>query len=196
MSPFEQCQQVESRVMGRLLLPLIGHASDGHFVRTDKGALARHLQLTVGDVLMNSVQGDLVALEIKAEVRYTGNLILELWSNRNLSDRRSHAERGMNPGWMVHCRADWLLYYFESNGALYVIDLFALKQWAFGAGDMRGHLFDYPERVQWKHAQLNETVGRIVPISDLQEALGRRIHLRGLDDVLGRASCGDNDETV
>lgn len=154
-----------------VLLPYLSERSSG-LVITSKGRLARYLQLEVGDVLFNTPDEKLWAAEIKAEERWTGNLFLETWSNRNFSDRDSHAERGSNRGWMDHCRADLLLYYFLDADWLYTVDLFRLKQWAFGFGGQDGHIYDYPERAQSKYGQRNETCGRLVPIEDLARALG------------------------
>lgn len=173
MNGFESACGVEAR--GKLiLLPYLEQRSRG-MVLTNKGTLARHLQLIAGDALLNTHDEKLWAVELKIEQRHTGNLFLESWSNRNLENKASHAERGCNPGWMVHCRADLLLYYFLNTDDLYSIDLFALKRWAFGSGSESGHLYQYRERPQSAYQQPNDTHGRLVPLGDLARALGNGI---------------------
>ncbi len=175
MNAFDKASQVEARGM-QILRPHLSEISGGRYVLTAKGTLARHLQLIAGDALINTPDDKMWGVEIKVESRFTGNLYLETWSNRNLSDKESHADRGMNPGWLIHCRADVLLYYFLDTDDLFTINLFRLKRWAFGFWDgthsVPGRIYDFEELVQRKHAQKNETCGRIVPISRLKAELG------------------------
>jgi hypothetical protein len=185
MNAFANACMVEARAIARLT-PLFDDMSNGHFVHTNKGTLARWLQLTAGDVLLNTRDGKTVAVELKAEERHTGNLFLETFSNRNLTDRQSHADRGISRGWLDHCRADWLFYFFEDRDLLYVVDLFELKRWAF----VQGQIYKFRECVQRKYDQPNETVGRVVPVSVLSRALGRRFRVRNLSDVIRIANEG------
>lgn len=168
---FGQCNLIETEGR-RLLLPYLKERSDGALVLTEKGVLARHLQLIAGDALINTPDGRLWAIEFKVEQKHTGNLFLETWSNRNLNDKYAHAMYGSNPGWMVHCRADLLMYYFMDTDDLYTIDLFRLKQWSFGANDRRSNLYRWPEVAQRKYQQPNDAYGRIVPINVLRQELG------------------------
>jgi hypothetical protein len=171
MNAFDGARMVEARAMLRLR-PFIEEQSDGRFVVTDKGRLAPMLQQVVGDVLFNARRdGRLYAVELKAEARQTGNLFLETWSNRNLENRDSHAQRGSNPGWLYKLRADLLFYYFLDTDKLFVMDVFALKRWAFGGGRQEGRLHQYREVRQGKYEQANDTWGRLVPISTLRVAL-------------------------
>ncbi|HEX7122878.1 MAG TPA: hypothetical protein VF178_10950, partial [Gemmatimonadaceae bacterium] len=127
----------------------------------------RELQREIGDVLRNrSTESDTVeSIEIKAEQENRhGNLFLETWSNR----------RRRTTGWMFHCKADWLLYYFVLSDECYAVRLPKLQAWAFD----RGRIYDFPEREQQKYDQLNDTWGRCVPITTLCNEVGlRRIPL-------------------
>lgn len=183
MSEFDDARKIEAQAMSVLLPFLEEHSSRG-LVLTSRGTLARHLQLIAGDVLYNDENDRMWSVEVKCEEEQKyGNLFLETWSNRNLECRHSHAERGSNQGWLHHCRADILFYYFLSTDELYVLSLFRLKRWAFGFGDTPGRIYGYPERRQDKRAQRNDTWGRCVPIVDLERALGgamKKCNPRGL----------------
>lgn len=165
-----------------ILAPFLTERSyQGRWVRTAKGALAKELQEQFGDVLMNSDDETIHAIEIKIEARWTGRLFLETWSNRNLERRASHAERGSKPGWLVTQRADILMYYFLDTDILLALPLFRLQQWAFGAGSDAGFIYRYPELRQGKYDQLNDTWGRCVPVDSIEKALRvRRISVKQL----------------
>lgn len=182
MNAFASARGVEARSMA-LLAPFLEEAGN-NWVVTEKGTMGRYLQEVAGDLLLNDRRGRLWCVECKAEERYTGNLFVETWSNRNLEDPQSHADRGSNLGWIWKSRADLLFYHFLDADALYVVNLFHLKRWAFrdpsklrgervnGRADfMVGRLFDFPERGQSKYNQLNDTHGRLVPISILAAEL-------------------------
>lgn len=173
MNAFYAARGTEAKGMA-ILLPYLEERS-GRYVLTSKGTLARHLQLIAGDVLLNTVDEKLWAVEIKVEEKHTGNLFLETWSNRNLNDKSAHAERGSNPGWLVHCRADALLYYFLDTDDLYTINLFRLKRWAFGSSESAPHIYLHSEKPQSKYVQPNDTHGRVVPISVLHEEISSGI---------------------
>lgn len=169
MNAFDAAKSIELRSL-QVLLPFIEENSGGRFVVTDKGPLAKAFQEQCGDVLFNSASGRLYGVELKAEQKHTGNLFLETWSNRNLDDVAKHGERGSNPGWMVKVRADLLFYHFLDVDALYILPLFRLKQWAFGTATEPAHIYDYPERPQGRYSQLNDTHGRLVPLTVLKAA--------------------------
>lgn len=180
MNPYDNARKVEARSMA-LLAPFL-EDTDGRYVLTDKGVLSSFLQETCGDLLYNDRGGKVWGVECKAEERFTGNLFLETWSNRNLEDRRDHATHGSNPGWLAKTRADLLFYHFLEADRLYVLNLFALKRWAFRAASekrseragrvrperMVGRLYDFPVREQKKRTQRNDTWGRLVPIGVLE----------------------------
>lgn len=172
MTAFDQARQVEARGMAILTPFLKTRAHDGRFVLTGKGRLARYLQETVGDALFNSDADTIWSVEIKVEEEDCyGNFFLETWSNKNLSDKSSHAQRGSNPGWLLKLQADLLFYYFVASDELYIIDLFALKRWAFVHDNGRPNIDRFPEKLQGKRTQLNDTWGRCVPIATLMAAL-------------------------
>lgn len=167
MNAFDLARGVEAQAMVRLLPFVEERAQSGRYVVTDKGRLAPFLQEIVGDVIFNDKQDRMWSIEIKAERRFTGNLFLETWSNRNLENPDSHARRGSNVGWLAKLQADLLFYYFLDVDRLFIGQVFALKRWAFGHGKVEGRLYDYKEVTQAKYAQLNDTVGRLVSIADL-----------------------------
>lgn len=185
MTAFNATRNVEARGM-QLLLPYIQELSNGRYVVTNKGPLARYLQLSVGDVVYNDTREVMWAAEIKVEETRRPNLFLEIWSNRNLNERGRHAQYGSNPGWLYHSRADWLFYYFLDTDDLFVIDLFALQRWAFGFVHTDGREFDpqlfseeFRQAGQRKYVQRNETIGRLVPIDLLQKKLkGKMKHCK------------------
>ena len=178
MNAFETARMVEAAAMARLA-PFLRERTDGQYIILDKGPLAAALQLTTGDMIVRTVEGAVASIEFKVEKRWTGNLFLEEWSNRNLNDRGSHTARGSKPGWMVHLGADFLFYYFDDVDRLYVFNFFALKRWAFGFNDngrlIEGNIHRYPLCQQSKYIQLNDTLGRIVPIADLERDVGFKL---------------------
>ena len=191
MNAFDGASMVEARGM-TILLPFLEERAEGAcVVKLAKGRLARFLQATIGDVVFNERDtGALVSVEIKVEQRWTGNLFLETWSNRNLENPQSHADRGSNPGWLYKCRADALLYYFLDTDKLITCSVFALKRWAFAQDGentdqwgkpLVGRIWDFPEAPQGRYSQLNDTRGRLVPISVLRDEIGaKRIEVRQL----------------
>lgn len=185
MSAFDQGRLVEARSLA-VLGPFI-EATQERYVLTAKGRLAAYLQREVGDVLFNDRRGRVWSIELKAELRHTGNLFLETWSNRNLDEVASHAERGSTVGWLYTTRADLLLYHFVEDDRLYVLSVMALKRWAFMAPsrrstmsdpdasgvrrEMQGRLYDFAERAQAKYRQPNDTRGRLVPVTVLEREM-------------------------
>jgi hypothetical protein len=199
VTAFDQARLVEARSLA-ILEPLIVERH-GRFVLTGKGRLSAFLQRELGDLMFNGPDGRLWSVEVKAEQRFTGNLFLETWSNRNLADAFSHAERGCKVGWLVECRADLLFYHFLDVDRLYVLELFALKRWAFtdpsqrlrvaGGSDLVGRIYDFPEKAQAKYDQRNETCGRIVPLAALEREMvpaPKLLHPRQLLLDLGMAA--------
>lgn len=178
-----------------VLKPYIDERTDGRYVLTGKGTLARWLQESAGDVITNTQDGRMWTIELKTERKWTGNLFLETWSNRNLDNRNNHGNAGSNPGWLAKLRADLLLYYFLDADVLVSIDLFQLKRWAFGYvenddvinGNLYRHRWDasanacvpvFRERRQGVYVQANDTWGRIVPIGVIHQEIGARYVLR------------------
>ena len=182
MNAFSQASLIEARAMAVLLPYLKEQAFEGRVVLTSKGTLTRFLQECVGDAVLNTDDATMWAVEIKAEQRHTGNLFLETWSNRNLDDAASHAERGCNPGWLTKIRADILLYYFLETDDLYSLPVFRLKRWAFGTSERpTANLYrwkngreEFREVGQNKYSQRNDTLGRLVPIDVMTKEVGLR----------------------
>lgn len=171
MNAFNDARTVEARAMTRIL-PFLEEQSGGRFVLTEKGRLAPLLQQIVGDVLFNArTNGRCYAVEVKAEARWTGNLFLEVWSNRNLNDRDNHARLGSNPGWMFKLQSDLLFYYFCDVDRLIVLDMFALKRWAFGFNGREPRIQEFRFVQQGKRTQPNDTCGYLVPVNILRVEL-------------------------
>lgn len=170
MSAYENCNTTAAKGVARLLPFIKERAHDGQLVVTNKGPLAPFLQKTVGDVVINTDPERIWTIEIKTEEKHTGNLFLEYWSNLNLEERRSHAERGTTPGWLHTLRADLIFFYFLDTDDLYIFNLFRLQQWALRERE----IYKFPLKRQKRHLQANDTHGHIVPISDLRRHIGFR----------------------
>jgi hypothetical protein len=112
MNAFSEACPVERRGMSALLPYLESRACRGQVIQVAKGPLAGHFQRHFGDLLIATGPGRVASVEIKVNRRWTGNLFLEFWSNKNLDDRSSHVERGSTPGWLVTCRADVIGFHF------------------------------------------------------------------------------------
>ena len=120
----------------------------------------RETQKDLGDFSV-LIGGDRRWVECKIEQRFTGNLFLETWSNR----------QRFTPGWLHTSQADVLWYYFLDTERLYTVPMDFLKKWAFGyedeVGQHRANVYNFAEKPQSKRNQLNDTWGRIVPIANL-----------------------------
>jgi hypothetical protein len=197
MSAFHDCKQVEAESF-RQLAPLIERrALRGRYVTTAKGRLAAELQKKYGDLFINRPNGDLCAVEIKAEREEKfGNFFFEEWSNRSRE----------TPGWMRNLEVDWLLYHFlrdarpglssgsisRGTGLLYCIPFPQLKEWAYHRPSrtnphVLGRVHDYELRRQTKYDQLNDTWGYAVNIweftSEVRCDLYLRVHGQWIPDV-------------
>jgi hypothetical protein len=147
MNAFAKAQEVETLAM-RELMPWLTlkfspvETCDNEF-----------LQRTLGDftITQNTQKR---SVELKAEQRFTGNLFLEVWSNRP----------ARTLGWLYTSRSDLLAYYFCDRRDLYVFSLPALQDWCFGVGEKDGNIYRYPEKHQSKYNQLNFSFGRVTPI--------------------------------
>lgn len=155
---FEQARRVEAESLEDLLPFLRKHSKHG-IVLTDKGRLSRAFQSKYGDVLLNAKTGELLACELKAEKRKTGNLFLEEWSNK----------KWCTPGWMNTLQCDRLLYHFIDADELYIIDFERLRVFF----NEKKNTFRLVE--QRKYDQLNQTCGRLAPINDVFRNVGFKI---------------------
>jgi hypothetical protein len=177
MSAFDTCRATEARSMAILLRFLDDH--DGRYVMTNKGALAKFLQDSIGDIIFNDAKLEMWTVECKAEEENKyGNFFLEHWSNKNLENKIDHAQHGSNPGWMIKLRTDFLFYHFLSSDDLYIIPFFRLKRWAFGHSVGAPNIYKYPpEKRQRKYQQSNDTWGYCVPIDVIGEEVGfKHVH--------------------
>lgn len=126
-------------------------------------------QLHCGDCIVTSRDGIRLNAEVKAEVRFTGNLFIETWSNRSIGRK----------GWLYRLnKCDVLYYCFLDREVIYTTDFQKLR-----ACD----LSSYQEVPQWRHEQDNDTYGLLVPIRDLRKkkiilAARDMPELRGQDD--------------
>jgi len=162
MNAFVEASKVEERSW-EILRPFIEtRCHNGRYVRTAKGPLARDLQKQVGDVLFNSDDSTVYAIEIKAEQGYTGNVFLERWSNRSR----------FTPGWFETQNCDLLLYHFLSNDSLYGFNFQKLREW-FYCCDHRAVpvAAKYPHYKQGRYTQLNDTWAYLVPIREIPKAV-------------------------
>lgn len=182
MNAFREGQSVEAESLSRLRAYLAERCDDGRYVVIEKGPLAPVIQRIAGDLCM-SIDGKSWFAELKAEERHTGNIFVEIFSNRCLSTREQNAEHGITPGWSITNRADILMYHFLDKDVLYIIDFYRFKRWFFGVGvdDEKqgawrrcdrtdGVSFPrYKLAVQRKRSQRNETVGLLVPLLDIPQ---------------------------
>ena len=178
MNAFHSARGIEQEAW-RKLRPFLSARTDDRYVLIDKGPQAKRLQEEIGDVIANvGGNGRAVTIELKAEEKDTGNLFLETWSNRNLDNRLSHAERGSNMGWFFKTKADLLWYYFLQTDRLIICDLFTLKRILLAPVERKGRglepwpLLGWEEKRQNKYEQLNDTWGVCAPITALQKVLG------------------------
>lgn len=143
----------------RVLIPYARSLGNGRMlVQTDDQPF---VQKFIGDLIAKFK--DTETIEVKAEkANKYGTLFLESWSNRAY----------FTHGWMHTSRASLLWYYFVESDELYTVSLDELKRWAFAHDTERsGHsnISRYPERLQSKYVQTNDTWGWSVPICDLQK---------------------------
>jgi len=174
MSAFmSRCLPIEQQSWDALEPYLKKRAFEGRFVRTAKGPLSLELQKSIGDVLVNSSREHVTAIEVKAELKHTGNLFLERWSNR----------QRFTPGWLETLHTDVLWYHFLDKDIVYELGFQRLRQWMYwheGRGKPNASKFELVK--QSKYDQLNDTWGYIVPLSELKESsLIRRVFRPELD---------------
>ncbi len=155
----ETCK-VESRGQ-EILLPWLRQRYDNIVVNSG-GRLQIELQ-KIADMFAN--KGDkVIALEIKVEDKNLhDNLFLESWSNKSR----------YNPGWLIKSEADLLVYYFLADDEAFVFNLQKLKNWAFKSMLGKWQVANYPEKMQEKYKQRNDTWGWCVPIDICMKAAGK-----------------------
>jgi hypothetical protein len=161
MNSFIACQKIEN--MGyELVKPYLRTQFDEFvYVNTEeRNELVLAFQQNFGDLIVKKGKA-IYFIDIKTENedKY-GNLFLETWSNKKRN----------TPGWFVPdvgVKADFVYYIFLKQKILYVLDLPKLRKWAFNDKNLER----YPEKMQNKYDQLNDTWGRCVKINDLIKEL-------------------------
>lgn len=159
MSSFNNCQDIEARSLAQLVPYFRSRALDGQFVMFANGERMKDMQLSYGDAVWVDGNGRTHVLEFKAEVRDTGNLFMETWSNMGT----------FRQGWFYTSKADILVYHFLDTGRCFAMPFKRLREWAL---DPRGgaNLYKFPEVPQSKHDQHNSSFGRLVNVQRLLDA--------------------------
>lgn len=184
---FDLARRVEAESR-RIIEPLLELHTDGRYVYTDKGRLAREFQRKYGDALINHKGSkDLLSIEMKAERKARNNLFLEMWSNGSR----------YTLGWMAYCDADLLFYHLIESDELCIIKMQSLRRWFwFGIGPTRSSgtsrihtpaFVRYPPKRQQEYKQLNDTWGCCVPKTVIRDEVGMRVvnpcGLFGMEDA-------------
>lgn len=150
---YYDCLRIEAASMPELASWLSMQADGGRFVFSTFGrGLLYDIQKKLGDAVAE-VNGRARWFEFKVEDNWTGNLFLETWSDCPKA-----------PGWMIYCRADYLVSYFRYPATLLCLPLPRLQRWAF----CEGRIYRYPEKPQRKTKQPNDSRGRVVPVEELK----------------------------
>lgn len=167
MNAFGEGRKLEAAAL-LVILPWLQRMTAGRYELYERSE--QDFQKAHGDLKIMPVgSARWYTVELKAEqAEKHGNFFLETFSNKN-PDRP-------NPGWMHTSAVDFLWYYFLDDDLLYSIRRPALYRWFFGVGTEPGVEVKYPLRAQGKREQLNLTVGRAVPIADVEREIGFKLH--------------------
>ena len=178
---FDRARLVEAESR-RIIEPLLELHTNGRYIYTDKGRLAKEFQRQYGDALITmKSSGEMLSVEMKAERKPSRNLFLEMWSNGSR----------YNFGWMAHCNADLLFYHFLDSDELYIMKMQHLKRWFwFGTGPTRRNgtsktykpgFVRFDLKRQTAYEQINDTWGCTVPIYNIENEVGlRKVNPMGL----------------
>lgn len=187
---FDLARKIEAESR-RILEPMLELHTNGRYVYTDKGPLAKEIQKKYGDLFINMASnGEINSIELKAEKKPTGNLFLEFWSNGSR----------YNLGWMLHSDADLLFYHILDSDELYILPMQRLKKWFwFGVGPKRSDgtsrlhkpaYLRFEARRQNKYEQMNDTWGCCVPVSVIKNEVGLKLvnplGLFGIGEAIGK----------
>jgi hypothetical protein len=159
---FRTCVAIGNKGQKKVMAEILGPRFADVFV-IGGGQLSLDAEVALGDILFTRRPGVRLTMEVKTEERHTGNLFLEVWSNRKTG----------RPGWMETCRSDVIGLLFLDREVCYVYDFARLREWANGPSHWKRHdgfspsrrLDDFPLKPQGKYVQDNDTWGRCVPIS-------------------------------
>lgn len=159
MNAYDSANEVEAEAM-RILIPYAREFyRGGELVLTNGMYFA---QKVLGDMIAKNSDGRTELIEVKAEAENKyGNLFLESWSSLGL----------LRHGWMHTCLATTLWYHFNASRELYIVPMDMLRRWAFAKneGVTRDNIDAFPQRLQAKYKQANDTWGWCVPIRALRE---------------------------
>lgn len=157
MNPFEKCQKIEELGYESIKPYLRQNFDEYVYVNSfERNELILAFQQNFGDLIVK--KGKVIFfIDLKTEIedKY-GNFFLETWSNKKRN----------TPGWFlpeVGVKADFVYYVFLKQKILYILDLPELRKWSFEDHNIER----YPEKMQNKYDQLNDTWGRCVKITDL-----------------------------
>jgi len=121
----------------------------------------KYYQYNFGDYKLIFKNGQIVYVEVKTELRYTGNIFIETFSDKNRNV----------PGWIHPSRlknCGYILFFFLDVMLFYIFNLNQLKFWCYGPS-LYGNNYrfeDYREVEQKKYIQKNLTCGRLIHIQD------------------------------
>ena len=157
MNSYEKCQQIEAQGYELIKPYLQQNFDECVYVNTvARNELVLAFQQNFGDLIVKKGKSIyFIDLKTENEDKY-GNFFLETWSNKKRN----------TPGWFPPeggVKADFVYYIFLRQKLLYILDLPKLRKWAFEKGNIQR----YPEKMQNKYDQLNDTWGRCVRIADL-----------------------------
>ena len=164
MNDFERDDKMQKEIRDRVLAPgFYGRFSvEGRYVFIDKGSLSKTLQKRYAvDTIAQGQDGRAVCIEEKI-VRWPGYSYTAYALETDSCTKPGHE----SPGWMEYGQADFLLYCFTQP-----------------TNDIEAHLIDFPKLREWfwprvemfnvfqMENTINETRGRIVPISAVKDAV-------------------------
>lgn len=150
---YDDARDVEKRGMQPVAEWIKRQFRGDTLIDTNDPGVREYLQKFAGDFLVQDVAGHLVTVEAKIEEKWTGNLFIEIWSNRSRGTR----------GWFHNSRADYLVCYFIDKDRLVYGPMRRLQDWWDADGSKRG----FPLVKQSKYSQLNDTWGALVPVSSV-----------------------------
>jgi len=164
MNEFRRDDDWQRKMRNEILAPDFygDYAVEGRYVFIDKGRLASIFQKRLAvDTIVQGRDGHAICIEEKI-VRWSKKdrmltaFALEVMSNTSPGFEKT--------GWMEYGQADYLLYCFsnkdESALDCYLMDFPALKTWFWSQ-----NLERWPK---WVSSQINKTMCRIVPISEVK----------------------------
>src|SRR5262245_11104701 len=111
-----------------------------------------------GDYIVQTASNTILGVELKTVEGTYDKFFIELWSNRKYQ----------TCGWLYTSVADRLVYHYQGDDRLFVMDMTALQRWL--ARD--NFVGSFPECQQLKCHQLNDTWGALIPHEAVRNAIG------------------------